>query len=268
MSADRQTAASGQEPQNPYTKPGFIASAGVIALIVALIPVLILTGGKDDPADENAPAVAGSAEAATPPAGNTASSSPGREGTKPSCPALKDTTTDTASVADLAPIGLTWNRFGPVNLPASRDAGPAVIKGGVARCYAHTPRGALLALANISVRSSNGPDWRKVVDQQVYPDEAQEAFEQGVAASHSDENSDYPSASSPRLAGYKMVSYTPDTAVLDLAFEDPSGTVLTMLLTARWHEGDWKQQMSPEGGQSESVSKRFNTDGYTLFPAG
>ncbi|MFF3691487.1 hypothetical protein [Streptomyces sp. NPDC002187] len=40
-----------------------------------------------------------------------------------------------------------------------------------------------------------------------------------------------------------------------------------MLQTARWHEGDWKQQMSPEGGQSGSVSKRFNTNGYTLFPA-
>ncbi|MBT2432297.1 hypothetical protein J7F01_08785 [Streptomyces sp. ISL-22] len=180
---------------------------------------------------------------------------------------MKDTTTDTASIADLAPIGLSWKKFGPINLPASKDAGPAVVDGGVARCYAHTPRGALLALTNISIRSSNGPDWRDVVDQQVYPDEAQEVFEQGVAASRADQTSDFPS-STPTLAGYKLISYTPDTAVIDLAFDTPGGTVLTMVLTARWHEGDWKQQMSPNGGQSESVVKRFNANGYSPFPAG
>ncbi|MCZ7458207.1 hypothetical protein [Streptomyces sp. WMMC940] len=265
MSADRQPAASEEELQNPYTRPGFIASAGVIAVIIALVPVLILTGGGGDPADKSAPAATSSAKGAAPPAGNSASP-PGGDGTQQSCPALKDTTADTTSVTDLASIGLTWKRFGPVNLPASRDAGPAIVKGGVARCYAHTPRGALLALANISVRSSNGPDWRSVVAQQVYPDETQEVFEQGVAASRSDQASDFPS-SSPSLAGYKLISYTPDTAVIDLAFKNPGGTVLTMVLTARWHEGDWKQQMSVEG-QSASVSKRFNTNGYTLFPAG
>ncbi|MFJ3825992.1 hypothetical protein [Streptomyces nodosus] len=264
MSAERKSAAPDHEPQNPYTRPGFIASAGVIAVIIALIPVLILTSGGDDSSDDKASGTQNSSQAVASP---SVSASEQQEETQSSCPVLKDITTDTASINELAPIGLSWKKFGPINLPASKDAGPAVIDGQVARCYAHTPRGALLALTNISIRSANGPDWREVVAQQVYPNEAQEVFEQGVAASRVDQTSDFPS-STPTLAGYKLISYTPDTAVIDLAFDTPGGMVLTMVLTARWHEGDWKQQMSPNGGQSESVVKRFNADGYTPFPAG
>ncbi|MGR4884901.1 hypothetical protein ACIPUC_36575 [Streptomyces sp. LARHCF249] len=159
-----------------------------------------------------------------------------------------------------------WTDFGPLRLPASKTSGPAVTEGQVARCYARTPRGAVLALVNISARASNGPDWRKVVKQQVFPDAAKDVFEQGTAANRSGQP-DYPEKSNRMVpAGYKLVTYTPDAAVIDIAYRNPGGTVTTVLMTARWHEGDWKQQMAPEGGVSESVLSRFNTHGYILFP--
>ncbi|MCX5409907.1 hypothetical protein OHA37_39470 [Streptomyces sp. NBC_00335] len=159
-----------------------------------------------------------------------------------------------------------WAAFGPLYLPTSKTSGPAVTQGQVARCYARTPRGAVLALVNISSRAANGPDWRKVVEQQVFPDASKNVFEQGTAA-HRSGQPDYPAKSNRMVpAGYKLVTFTPDTAIVDIAYRNPGGTFTTVMMTARWHEGDWKQQMSPEGGISESVLSRFNTNGYTLFP--
>ncbi|MGW6945120.1 hypothetical protein ACWGF3_39750 [Streptomyces xanthophaeus] len=163
-------------------------------------------------------------------------------------------------------VGMGWADFGPLRLPVSETSGPAVTEGQVARCYARTPRGAVLALVNISSRAANGPDWRKVVGQQVFPDAAKGVFEQGTAANRSGKP-DYPEKSNRMVpAGYKLVTFTPDTAVIDIAYRNPGGTVTTVLMTARWHEGDWKQQMAPGGGVSDSVLSRFNTHGYILFP--
>ncbi|MFG2405350.1 hypothetical protein ACGFR8_13630 [Streptomyces brevispora] len=252
--------------RSPFTKPGFIASAVGIGLIAVLGGVVVLTGGSDEKdANDSRPA-------ATAPGTSASSVSPASKApvlAASSCPELKDADVSEAAVLDLRSTGLSWKKLGPLNLPLSQQSGPAVNDGQVARCYAHTPRGAVLALANISIRSANGPGWRDVVEQQVYPDGTKAVYEQSVAANRSDWTSDYPPEFGlPQLAGYKLVSYSPDTAVVDLVFQTPGGKVLSMPLTARWHEGDWKQKMSPDGGQTELAGVKNTTDGYVLFPRG
>ncbi|MGZ2358312.1 hypothetical protein LRE75_16680 [Streptomyces sp. 372A] len=256
-----------ERERSPFAKPGFIASAVGIGLIVVLGGVVVLTstpdGKSEDDARPAAPTSGVPASPAPPAPKATASSATS------SCPALKDTDTSEGGIADLRSIGLSWKKLGPLNLPLSQQSGPAVTDGQVARCFAHTPRGALLALANISVRSANGPGWRDVVEQQVYPDETKAVYEQSVAANRSDWTSDYPPEFGlPQLSGYKLVSYSADTAVVDLAFQTPGGKVLSMPLTARWHQGDWKQKMAPDGGQTELAAPKDTIDGYMMFPRG
>ncbi|MCG7524556.1 hypothetical protein MHW47_08920 [Streptomyces sp. OfavH-34-F] len=264
--SDQAGGESCEKERSPFTKPGFIASAVGIGLIAVLGGVVVLTGPDDKKTDDARP-VAGAPSASASPAAPSArpSSSSGTS----SCPELQDTDTSEGSVLDLRGSGLSWKKLGPLNLPLSQRSGPAVTDGQVVRCFAHTPRGAVLALANISVRSANGPGWRAVVEQQVYPDDAKAVYEQSVAANRSDWTSDYPPEFGlPQLAGYKLISYSSDTAVVDFVFQTPGGKVLSMPLTARWHEGDWKQKMSPDGGQTQLAASKDTTDGYVLFPRG
>ncbi|THA70657.1 hypothetical protein E6P78_08720 [Streptomyces sp. A0958] len=257
---------SSDKERSPFTKPGFVASAVGIALIAVLGGIVVLTGGSDEKDADDPPPVATAPGASATPA-SPASKAPSSAAS--SCPAPKDTDTSEASILDLRATGLSWKKLGPLNLPLSQRSGPAVTEGQVARCFAHTPRGAVLALANISVRSANGAGWRDVVEQQVFPDEAKAVYEQSVAANRSDWTSDYPPEFGlPQLAGYKLVSYSADTAVVDFVFQTPGGKVLSMPLTARWHGGDWKQKMAPDGGQTELAGAKDTTDGYVLFPRG
>ncbi|MEN8649744.1 hypothetical protein ABCR94_03570 [Streptomyces sp. 21So2-11] len=257
------TAPSDKE-QSPFTKPGFIASAVGIGLIAVLGGAVVLTGGSGEEGKKTS-----SSASSAPNASRSAPSSDPPPSKASSCPTLKDSDTEEASVLDLRATGLSWKEFGPLNLPSSQRSGPAVTKGQVARCFAHTPRGAVLALANVSIRSANGPDWRDVITQQVYPDDAQAVYEQTVAANRSGSSADFPPEFGlPQLAGYKLVSYSTDSAVVDFVFQTPGGKVMSMLLTARWHEGDWKQKMAMNGGQTEVASSKDSTDGYVLFPSG
>lgn len=65
------------------------------------------------------------------------------------------------------PGGVTWDLHGVVALPSFKAAGPAVAGEDVARCYARTPVGALLATSQISVRYLAADDWRTVTRTQT-----------------------------------------------------------------------------------------------------
>ena len=53
--------------------------------------------------------------------------------------------TGSQAVPQYSPQGITWQLYQTVALPYSNTAGPMIVDGGVARCYAHDPLGALLA---------------------------------------------------------------------------------------------------------------------------
>ncbi|TDC69803.1 hypothetical protein E1200_07215, partial [Actinomadura sp. GC306] len=65
------------------------------------------------------------------------------------------------SIPSTAPNQVYWKRFEGVALPFSSSVGPLEVKGDVARCYEHTPRGALFAAVQISVRLDRSARWRE-----------------------------------------------------------------------------------------------------------
>ena len=50
-----------------------------------------------------------------------------------------------------------------------------------------------------------------------------------------------------QLAGYRFISYSPDTAVIGLVLRAPNGRYAIITLTVQWRDGDWRM-VAPPGG--------------------
>ncbi|MEV4826490.1 hypothetical protein [Micromonospora sp. NPDC049274] len=222
----------------PWTRPGFIASAALVLIVVIAGVVVAIASGDDDDGTAGTP----------PPA------TPAPSGATPP----QDLPT---AVPTTAPAGVRWELVGQTAVPVSSTAGPNVISGGTAAGYAHTPEGALMAAAQLMVRSapSAGRDsWQPTVLGQFVSSSDREQL-LAALRDNPDDSSDPGELS--QIAGYQYQSYTPDTAVIGLVLRAPSaGTpryhVLT--LTLLWRDGDWRMQ-APPGGAWISLN-RVTTD--------
>ncbi|MGH3529884.1 MAG: hypothetical protein ACRDQ6_21660, partial [Pseudonocardiaceae bacterium] len=149
------------------------------------------------------------------------------------------------------PASVRWELYQRVALPYSATAGPQTIDGSVARGYAHTPTGALIAAAQIPSRSllSPGDSWRQVVEQQVMPGPGRDRFTQLRSQITTDNTPD------PRLgqiAGFRFITYTPEIAVIQLATKFTNGHMQVTTTTMQW-DGDWKEALQPDGSDSPTV---------------
>ncbi|MEE1782689.1 hypothetical protein PUR71_07100 [Streptomyces sp. SP17BM10] len=258
-------------PRNPFTNKWFIAS-GTFLGCVALLGSWIALDGKDEQttADGTAAPVT-SAPTSTP--GGGAGSPGGASTASPSasapCPQLPDNNQAPLTISNtFAKKELTWKDFHGYRLPESPSSGPAVHSGDVARCYAHSPRGAVLALAQTSIRSSNADNWRAAIDQLVAPGPERDSYLQFVTAARVNPSQPTPgSATIGEYAAYQVNSYTNDTAVVTFAIEFPiGGAYRTVVLTAVWDGTDWKQKMTPLGQQSSAVGQQQTIT--TMVPFG
>lgn len=150
------------------------------------------------------------------------------------------------------PADVQWQLYQRVALPYSATAGPRIIDGALARGYAHTPTGALIAAVQIGARAllSGGDSWRHVAEQQIMPGPGRERFIQLRSQVTTDESPD------PRLgqiAGFRFVTYTPETAVIQLATKFSDGDMQVTTGTVQWSDGDWKQVRQPDGSTSPTV---------------
>ncbi|MGH3533093.1 MAG: hypothetical protein ACRDR6_31215 [Pseudonocardiaceae bacterium] len=149
------------------------------------------------------------------------------------------------------PASVRWELYQRVALPYSATAGPQTIDGSVARGYAHTPTGALIAAAQIPSRSLLSPDdsWRQVVNQQVMPGPGRDRFTQLRSQITTDDTPD------PRLgqiAGFRFITYRPEIAVIQLATKFTNGHMQVTTTTMQW-DGDWKEVLQPDGSDSPTV---------------
>ncbi|MFG1955047.1 hypothetical protein [Micromonospora sp. NPDC048830] len=225
----------------PWTRPGFIASAALLLVIVivgVLIAALSLGHDSNDTADS------------TPPVNPTpAGSSPDQ--------ALPTT------VPTTAPPDVRWELVGPLPVPVSTTAGPTRVTATTAAGFAHTPEGALIAAAQIGMRSSYslGRDyWEPTIQRQFAPSADRDRL---LAQMRASDSSPADPGSQSHIAGFSYQSYTPDTAVIGLVLRAPSaGTpryhVLSLVLL--WRDGDWQMQ-APPGGAWTSVNR--NTSDLT-----
>lgn len=158
---------------------------------------------------------------------------------------------------------VTWEVFNGAVLPTSREHGPAVVEGAVARCYSHTPTGALIAAVQIDYRALVDPDGGvEVVREQTVPGEGQDA----LVAVLKERGRPGPAAPGElcQVAGYRFVNYTPAEAVIAVATRCGEKIQLTED-RLQWRDGDWLQVLEPDGSSSPTAAQLPDLNGMTIW---
>ncbi|WP_326686982.1 MULTISPECIES: hypothetical protein [unclassified Streptomyces] len=233
--ADR---AGTDEPRSPWLRSGFVLAAAFIGFVVVIGSVVLFTSDSSGRGDGSTAASA--SETGTPQPGDGATESPpsvSTDGGGASCPRLADRQRD---VPTAAPKGVGWKLFHTVALPASKAAGPAVMDEDVARCYAHTPVGALLATSQISVRYLAADDWLKVTRAQTVGAGRKSYIAARTKSESTADPKSQDGAGQGQIAGFKFVTYTSSTAVIQTVWRFPDGRMQAATTTVLWKDGDWR----------------------------
>lgn len=218
--------------QNPFTRPAFIISAALVLALVAAVLVIFLIP-KSSSGEQPA--------AAEPTASSTASSTPSGATGKSICglPGRTETALGTAPKT-------TWDLLGTMAVPSDpKTVGPGTVGAdGLRSCFAQSPTGALYATANIWASSFNG------YAKQVYQELAADSPSRDKAVQAIKEGKDVSGGTSPKvqIAGFIVHSYTPDSAVVELAIKSSDGGYGALSTSLLWEDGDWKLDIPPAGG--------------------
>jgi hypothetical protein len=158
-----------------------------------------------------------------------------------------------------APPGVTWRLYDTIALPFSAQAGPAVITGDVACCYAHSPTGALLAAVQIAVRVVLAANWRTVLAAQVLPGTGRNVY----AAERPGEAVTIQPGEYAQIAGFQFITYSSDVAVIQIVSQLPSSGQLQMTaMTVMWVNGDWRLELQPDGAPGPNVQQLSSLTGF------
>lgn len=231
----------------------FMASRGTLLAAVGFFVILVVCGvlavirAVADDDQQQANPTMGSAPSA--PAASTAASA--------QCPTDTTTTVPTKRLEDLR-----WEKLGPLHLPYSASAGPCQITETAASGFAHTPAGAIVAAAQITSRTSITTPLSVATDtieQQVI---ASPARDQLLAKTKTQKPVTEENAG--QLTAWSMLSYSDDTAVISLAMTNAAlqGQYLTIPVTLRWDNGDWRMVAPPTGSWDSSVAVTPTLQGY------
>jgi hypothetical protein len=222
------------EKSSPWTRPGVIAAAGFLALILVLGIVLTAIGVFDDDKTNGD---------ATPGPTSSASSTP----TNPAASICGLPGHETSGALGTAPRSTTWELVGSVAVPSSRTSGPGKVEdSGLRYCYAHTKEGAVFAAANFySWGEASRTDAAGVIEHGVASGPGFEAaLEQAKNAAPA--ASDSPSTP-VQIRGFRLISYSDSTALVDVAFEISGSGFSHHQLELAWDRGDWRVRVLPDG---------------------
>ncbi|MFH9871564.1 hypothetical protein ACH4NT_36505 [Streptomyces lydicus] len=231
----------------------FIASAAIILVVVLLGVFVVATSGDDDKDGKTA--------GAQPTSASTPTSSPDGQAPDDGAKGCKPSDTD-KSVPTTAPDDVSWDLVNTVALPRSKSAGPLKIDGKTASCYAHTPRGALMAAANGFYRSILSAPDVKPLKAQVLPSAGRNVLEQHLKAI------DQPAQNGQmaQISGFRITSFTDQTSVVSLVNgTQAAGSLKSFDVTLQWSGGDWKVVAQPNGGLSSPGDRLDSLTGYTQF---
>jgi hypothetical protein len=164
------------------------------------------------------------------------------------------------------PTDVQWQLYQREALPYSAAAGPRTIEGAVARGYAHTPTGALIAALQIGARKllSPGDAWRQVVDRQIVPGPGRDRLIQ-LRSQITVTADDPPDPRMGQTSGFRFVTYTPDIAVIEFATKFGDGHMQVTTSTVRWSDGDWKELLQPDGSESPTAQAIPDLTGFVAW---
>jgi hypothetical protein len=178
-----------------------------------------------------------------------------------------------------ASADLNWIDFHGIKLPVSAQDGPHHVSGGLAWGFTDTPRGALLAAVNITVRTAAqwGPAiYQKTIRNQVTgPDTSTllqgDASDYAALQAAAHVRPGQPAGRGYAVeAAYQFAAYTPFAATVDIVTEGPGAAGATVLTVTRieviWLRGDWRVVAPADGNWASSATTASSLTGYTTFP--
>ncbi|MGW1284624.1 hypothetical protein ACWDBD_17685 [Streptomyces sp. NPDC001118] len=238
---------------------GLMIISAVIVLVVVLLGVFVVvtSGGGDGKSDGAAPHASGSGAASS--SGSADGNGGGSQSGVPASGGCKPTDTD-QKVPTTAPDDVTWSLAKTAALPRSKSAGPMVVNGLTASCYAHTPRGALLAAINTPYRVAMAAPDKAPVDKLVLPGAGRDKLEAQLS------QVDVQAGELAQVAGFRVVSYTPQSAVVTLVNGSASShTLKSSDITLQWSDDDWKVVARDDGSLTTPATPVSDLVGYIEF---
>lgn len=240
------------EDPSPWSGKGFLVSAAVLGVIVALAVLLVVSN-----------LLIGSPQPQTAADGDAVVSG------QPADPAAA---VESDSVCGLPDVQLTgtvdsppmaeWTLLGTMAVPQRAGVGPGVVEDdGFRYCYAHTPEGALFAVANLVGMGDRDLLGEKIASRSVAAGPGREA----AIADEADGSSTRGNDLRLQIAGFRVLSYTGDRATLDLAFQLNTGASAAWALDVVWQDGDWKIQVTDDGQPTSLPTRIPDLSGYILW---
>ena len=159
---------------------------------------------------------------------------------------------------------VNWQLFSGVALPYSPTAGPLKHDGPVFSGFERSQAGALIAAAQLATRYllTPGSGWRDVVARQVLPGTGRDAYLRVRAQVEVND----PPGTYGQLAGFRIVAYTGDVAVIQQVSRfSYTGRLQVTTATVEWVGGDWRLELQPDGGSSPTAQAVPNLDGFVMW---
>ena len=252
--------ATEESERSPYSRPGFLVAALVVAIVAVLGIVLAVSGVL-----RNEPGAAATAST-SPPASSPAS--PPSSAAAPS-----PTPSSGASVCGLSGEVLAgklnsapaaeWEFQGTTGYPTSTAAGPGDTNAeGVRYCFQHSPEGAVFAAAN-AVAQGTDPEHAEPWLNYFLADGPNRAavLAQGIGSGGS-------GGARVEIAGFRLLAYDGETARVDVAVRGSAGngqTVnLSMVYDLVWEAGDWNLVVTNPAAPI-NVAQIPNVSGYIAW---
>lgn len=163
------------------------------------------------------------------------------------------------------PSEVEWEDYHGLALPTSPTSGPLVYVGSVARCYAHSPTGALLAAAQISARALLAGDWAAVGSHQIEPGPASAEYHSRMTRLKGTTvvprwGRDLDGLMEP--AGFRFLSYSDQQAVIVLAYATEGGLLKSAVYTVVRGTHDWLLRAEPDGSIGALVQNPSSLEGF------
>lgn len=234
-------------------RPSMMLAGGVAVLLLLGAGAVSLRGGR------GATATAATAPSPGPTASGLAAAVPNYPGPgAPTSPNIR------GSQPLLSAPRVSWQLFSGVALPYSPTAGPLTVDGPVYSGFERSQAGALIAAVQLGSRYllTPGSGWREVVARQVLPGAGREVF---IRVRAQVEVND-PPGTYGQLAGFRIVAYTGDVAVIqEVSRFSLTGRLQVTTATVKWVGGDWQLELQPDGGSSPTAQAVPNLDGFVVW---
>lgn len=150
--------------------------------------------------------------------------------------------TDPGAGLQSVPPDLTWSVSNGDLTPTSPTAGPMVVQGGVARCFADDAEGALIAAVRIpqQIAGATAPTWPAAA-QGLAAGPYTQPFERQVVSLLAQPAPPADTAQPfAAVAGFKFVSWSPSTSVIELVYRTQGGVLYAADETLQWVGSDWR----------------------------